>query len=56
MVLLRREGDGTGDMHMIVDAVLKQVKNLRSQITRKALTCMTVLFNYAPRSAEAVRL
>lgn len=52
--LLRREGDGLGDMHMIINAVLKQVKNLRSQITRKALNCMTDIFECASRSAESV--
>ena len=55
MALLRREGDGLGDMHMIINAVLKQVKNLRSQITRKALNCMAIIFECASRSAESVR-
>lgn len=54
MALLRREGDGLGDMHMIINAVLTQVKNLRSQITRKALNCMAILFECASRSAESV--
>lgn len=40
------------DFHMIVEAVLGQVKNLRSQVTRLALSSISDLFLHVPRLVE----
>ncbi|XP_066926889.1 TOG array regulator of axonemal microtubules protein 1-like [Clytia hemisphaerica] len=50
--LLKKEGDDLCEGHAVVTAILNQVKNLRSQITRKALNCIGQAFVHAPRTCE----
>lgn len=40
------------DFHNIVEAILNEVKNLRSQVTRSALSCIADFFYYLPKPSE----
>ncbi|XP_002157731.4 TOG array regulator of axonemal microtubules protein 1 isoform X1 [Hydra vulgaris] len=52
--LLRTHQDAViGQFHLVVEAVLNEVKNLRSQVTRAALGCVAELFEYVPKMAES---
>lgn len=60
ITLLRRilsdQRETINEFHSVVGAILTEVKNLRSQVTRNALNCIGDVFAYSPKSCEVVSI
>lgn len=52
--MLRHHAEVIDDIHAVVMALLAEVKNLRSQVTRSALSGIGDVFVFAPRMVEQV--